>query len=370
MKHRQPQIPDVEESLIIPVFAPRDVAGIRGDRNCASLLLLSPPLGTTPHGSLLGKVLSNLNVPRCISIGRPWLTRALLASGLLMAVLLLISSAAMTVASEATSLEVAGGAARITSVKIGLGGKFKVGSWTPVHVSVNGGEAGFAGKIEFVAADNDLLATTFAEGTASLVEVPRGESWSGWRYFKVGRMRGTMRVLLRNRDGEVVHEQTLRDAFPQPSTWQWVVTVGTDVGVDEAAVFLARMRDEKLMSSNLTDPDQFPDQWFGYEGVNVLLVPAGEVNPLESLSDRQFAALLDWLRLGGRLVLSAGRRAPELFGAEHRFRTLRPGEFLELDVYWKASGLEHFARAGERVRVDESGAVGGVLEPGGSGDLL
>ena len=34
----------------------------------------------------------------------------------------------------------------ITNVAIGLGGKFKVGHWTPVHVTVDGGESDFAGQ--------------------------------------------------------------------------------------------------------------------------------------------------------------------------------------------------------------------------------
>ncbi len=97
------------------------------------------------------------------------------------------------------------------------------------------------------------------------------------------------------------------NASPEPATWQWVVNVGPDVGVDQASVFLARMRGEKLMTSQLLETDQFPDRWFGYEGVDVLLVTTGEESPVERLGDEQYAALLRWLQLGGRLVYSAGQ---------------------------------------------------------------
>ena len=121
------------------------------------------------------------------------------------------------------------------------------------------------------------------------------------------------------------------------------------MGVEQAAVFLARVRGEKLMTSQLLQVDQFPDRWFGYEGVDVVILSTGEVNPAEKLSDEQFTALLRWLQLGGRLVYSAGRRAPELFRESHPFFPLRPGTWEEIDKYWKASGLENLTRAAERL---------------------
>ena len=47
------------------------------------------------------------------------------------------------------------------------------------------------------------------------------------------------------------------------------------MGVEQAAVFLARVRGEKLMTSQLLQVDQFPDRWFGYEGVDVVILSTG-----------------------------------------------------------------------------------------------
>ncbi len=242
---------------------------------------------------------------------------------------------------------------QIASIKIGLGGKFKVGYWTPVRVTIDGGRSGFAGQFELTAPDSDDLTTRFVAGTAASIEVPPGEQWTLWQYVKLGRINGSIRGILRDQDGKAVDEQVIDHAAPSPATWHWVVTLGTDVRVEEAAVLFARMRDEKLVSSVMSEPSEFPDQWYGYEGVNVLLVAAGTDTPLEAISDQQYDALLHWLRLGGRLVLAAGRRAPELFDPSHRLHGLRPGEFVELDDYWKASGLENFARAADHVRTDQ-----------------
>lgn len=253
----------------------------------------------------------------------------------------------------ATPAVLANDGPRLSDVAIGLGGTYKVGYWTPVRVTIDGGGNGFSGRIEFAAPDGDDLTAHIRSAGNALVEVGPGEQWTGWRYLKIGRIKGRVQVILRDEDGRTVQSQAIRDQSPQPATWQWIITTGTDVAVEEAAVYLARVRDERVVSTLLTDAADFPDRWFGYEGVNVLVIPLGSENVLETLSDEQFSALLQWLRLGGRFVMSAGRRAPELFAADHPFYALRPGTFLELDPFWKASGLENFARAGERVDPDQ-----------------
>jgi hypothetical protein len=237
----------------------------------------------------------------------------------------------------------------IAEVSIGLGGKFKVGYWTPVRITIQGGDADFTGQVELTAPDSDDVSARFVQATPETFQVPAGGQWVGWRYMKLGKIRGTMKVGLRRADGVSVGEQTIGDISPEPATWQWVVTAGPDVGVEQAAVFVARVRGEKLMTSQLQQVDQFPDRWFGYEGVDVIILSTGEVNPAEKLSDAQYTALLRWLQLGGRLVFSAGRRAPELFRESHPFFPLRPGTWEEIDKYWKASGLENWTRAAERL---------------------
>ncbi len=277
-------------------------------------------------------------VPRVLTIGRcHWIA-------------LVLSLAVLLVPAVAGAQEAS---PRIASMKIGLGGIFKVGYWTPIRVTLAGGSAGFRGKLEFTAPDSDDLTTRFVDGDTELIEIPPQGAWTGWRYVKLGRIDGTIRGLLREEDGAIVDERPVGDIDPQPATYHWVVTLGNDVKVEESAALFARMRDEKLISSLIREPDELPDQWYGYEGVNVVVVASGTASPLELINDRQYAALLHWLRLGGRLVLTAGHRAAELFDKSHRLYDLRPGEFVEADPFWKASGLENFARAADRVRPDE-----------------
>jgi hypothetical protein len=109
--------------------------------------------------------------------------------------------------------------------------------------------------------------------------------------------------------------------------------------------------------TQLTDPEQFPDHWYGYQGLSSLVVTTSLSSVLEQLDATQFGALVSWVRLGGRMVISASRRAEELFAPTGRFHVFRPGTFVESDTYWKASGLENFARAGDPVDPDQLGPL-------------
>lgn len=53
--------------------------------------------------------------------------------------------------------------------------------------------------------------------------------------------------------------------------------------------------------------------------------------------------------MGGRLILSASANASELFAEGGRLYDLRPGDYDEMNPYWKATGLEAFARSATRL---------------------
>ena len=242
---------------------------------------------------------------------------------------------------------------QITDVQVGLAGRYKVGFWIPIHLTIDGGKQGFRGQVEFRAPDSDDLTTRFVAAATNELQVDPNEQWSGWRYVKLGRIRAKLEVVLRASDGGIAGRKMMSELTPAPSTWQWVVTIGSDVGARDAAAFLSREQSERIITNELTSPAEFPDRWFGYEGVSVFVVATSKQKLLEELNEVQFAALVRWLRLGGRLVLSAGQRVEEIFAPGHRFHIFRPGEFAELDLYWKGSGLENYARAIERLQSDD-----------------
>jgi hypothetical protein len=237
----------------------------------------------------------------------------------------------------------------LDSIQLGLDGKFKVGYWSPLRLTISGGSNGFQGHVRVTGPDGDGVPTRFRAAANSQITVEPNETWAGWRYFKLGRTQGRVRVELVQPDGKVVESRSIQQPAVHPTSDFWVVGTGAEIGLEQASGFLVRAQATRIMRSELTEPDQFPDRWYGYEGVDVILVATGTTNPIEQLDDRQFQALRRWLELGGRMLLSVGGRAAELFHPEQRFAAFRPGEFEELSHRWKASGLEHYASAGQQL---------------------
>lgn len=58
---------------------------------------------------------------------------------------------------------------------------------------------------------------------------------------------------------------------------------------------------------------ELPDQWFGYQAIDVMILPTGNAELIEELSSPRNRtrqdALIEWVRRGGEVILSVGRNA-------------------------------------------------------------
>ena len=120
------------------------------------------------------------------------------------------------------------------------------------------------------------------------------------------------------------------------------------------------LRGGRVETAAVTNVREMPDQWFGYAAADlVVLTTGGGTAPefLDELFDREKSgpfkerrnALLEWVRRGGRLVISTGSRTTAL--AQHElFRDLLPApvrlsaptkEVAELRLNWKVAGNVH-----------------------------
>jgi hypothetical protein len=236
---------------------------------------------------------------------------------------------------------------RIGQVQVGFpdgtADRFKVGSWLPVSVEllVEGSAGPFSGTLTVEADDCDGLATRFP--------VPALER-SGWilAYTKTGTLDSKIRLTVAGTAGTVPvrvvevydpqeHATVLasgRKLLPALRPAQTLLLeLGPGVGLDPArqAPPLAPPSDGGGGSWSLarqTAVDRLPDQWFGYEGVDVVLLPTGDANRdlLERLrATGKEAALAQWVEMGGHLVVSVGKNHALLNGAG-ALRDLLPAE--------------------------------------------
>lgn len=267
---------------------------------------------------------------------------------------------ALQMESSLRATETANAAPRITSAHVGLNNCFKLGCWTPVFVELEAGsDATLAQqlRVEVTTSDSDGVPTTAA------ANVP-AEPSSGTKrlvvFTQIGRVGSSVRVALLAGD-HALDEFVLSPAkdatkghtiVPIPPTNELIVSLGTSsYGLTDAfANRAARGNGMGRKVIELTDSDELPTKWFGYDGVDVMLLPVGDGQFCQKLAKdkERFAALARWVELGGRLViLCEGKNATSLLGTDGALASLTPGKLAEVVRIPERSTIEHYAASAD-----------------------
>jgi hypothetical protein len=243
---------------------------------------------------------------------------------------------------------------RIKNVELGIKNHFKVGFWTPVVVQVEGAGQGAADQVQVIVSDSDGVPTTASAKLAALE--PDHERATAVVYTKVGRVGNPIEVSLF--DGERrVDEQTIRPSMKRnpasptvamPATAEFIVSLGAaPFGIREA--FPNRESDSSSSArfvAELTRADELPTEWFGYDGVDILVMSAGNGQQCRELAadSKRYEALTRWVELGGRLVLLCdGNAGKELLAPGGALARFAPGKLAEIVRLPETGPLEHFA---------------------------
>ena len=239
---------------------------------------------------------------------------------------------------------------QIERVDVGFANGYKLGRWTPLRVTLSSPNAQQGLQLEVVTDDGDGVAAGFLVKDQA-VRVEAGGEATAMTYVKFGRLRPSLTIRVRQGEAVVVERQFGGDQLPAPllSTQPLIVELGETIGVDDA-VRLGRFdAGEPIQLRRITETAELPTEWFGYDGVDYVVAVTSSVGILESMDDQRFAAMVRWLRLGGRMVLCVGRRGEEVFAAGHRLAVFAPGESPQVTPLRMYSGLEDYARAAERL---------------------
>lgn len=240
----------------------------------------------------------------------------------------------------------------IVEVRVGFAGHYKVGLWTPVEVTL-GGRAG-AGEVRLTLPDGDgvpsRVSAFLAEGDTSVL-----------LYARFGRIESRLVVELRTDEGVVskTFETAEGTSFPpaKAATRKMIVGVGPDpVGLKDAVRLLRQRGHAETIVARLEDIDQLPDQWYGYESVDTLVLSTGRLE-IWRLTAEQAVALDEWIRMGGRLVLSVGSRAEEIMvGGLCLLDWFVPGKLQEMVDLRQTRALETYASSSIAIPQPPGGA--------------
>ena len=207
----------------------------------------------------------------------------------------------------------------------------KLGAWAPVFVD-----------LDVTSAVNDpaelVIESPDSDGVTATLVLPLNLSGvagkvSAANLGVVGYVRPTARgdvtVTLRRKDGG----RPLADPFrvgalrPRDPLTYLVLSLGSplpgfDLPKAQGEADSAVLRGGRVELAAVTDVSQLPDQWFGYDAADLVVLNTGNseffgklFGESGSASDRaRRAALLEWVRRGGRLVVGVGDSASAVAG--------------------------------------------------------
>lgn len=195
---------------------------------------------------------------------------------------------------------------------------FKAGFWTPVYVYCTAGPEGIAsGKVTVEATDTDDVQNAYT------VPLPRGgvpanEPFLVITYTKPGLGGGEILVTVLADDRPYEFKRSFSAVSPGDVVYLGVGSRLTGMRQTIGAPGNETSSFNRTVPTYADRSDQLPDRWFGYHGVDLVILATGRREFATALLEEREGrkeALADWVRRGGRLVLSCGRNqdvVPEL----------------------------------------------------------
>lgn len=258
-------------------------------------------------------------------------------------------------ADAAHAAEPAGALATIESIRIGFGGRYKVGFWTPIDISLTGNAKSSAGSsvridLQVIVPDGDGVPTTTVEHGIALTS---GKSTLVRTCVKIGRPLSSVTVVAIAEDNpkDKVERTFSGDAVATalPATQRLILELGGSLNLGSVVRFNEEGQPEDSVVAVVKDPTSLPDRWLAYEGVDIAVLTTADPAYYLRAPRPSLAALHRWVRLGGRLLLSVGDHGPELLAAGKPLEAFVPGKFVTTVQLSQFESLENFAGASQRL---------------------
>jgi hypothetical protein len=277
---------------------------------------------------------------------------------------LLLAACVPTRGAEAQSQQPA-----IAAIHAGFDGAYKLGAWTQLRVEIQPGDdanvAAFNSRLEVTAQDPDGVPATFTTPPDKPLRIAPGATTTATLFVRFGQAGAPVTLRLLDEDDRPRATRAMTpnvDAEPGalrtglPAASRLLVTFGSQQGLND----LARGESDDAPANalriiRLKSAADLPTEWFGYEGVETLVLSGGDVDLFGDLApdDPRIAALSRWVELGGEVVFFCGATAPQLIGANGPLAALVPGKFTgEFAPLPDPTPLELFSGAAITLRRD------------------
>ncbi|MEX2176692.1 MAG: hypothetical protein WD872_20160 [Pirellulaceae bacterium] len=228
---------------------------------------------------------------------------------------------------------------------VGIGNQCKAGFWAPIWLRIKAGPQGARGQLEIVVPDGDGVPVVFSDSKDTAIDLSAGEQLSLLRYAKIGPVAAPITVRLRGPSQTLWSLALAGLPSRLKATQELVVGIGPAVGLPEAIATLRRAPELRLASVQIERAADLPDRWWGYEGVDAVVLTTGDTKIIDAMTEAQTAALVQWVQLGGRMILSVGSQGERVLAADGPWAAVAPGKLLEVSPLRDRAGLESFVGA-------------------------
>jgi hypothetical protein len=242
----------------------------------------------------------------------------------------------------------------IENVSVGFGGKYKVGYWTRVQLKIQAGSEPFQGQVSLEIPDAEggpcrwTGEKPFSLAAHEVVTISR--------YVKFGRLENRLSVLFEP-EGKPVERVRLdqRIAAPAPTTARYAIHMGPVLDWELAMHQRRTSGRESCDVFAITEVADLPDSDLGYDALDFISVTTTDLDLLSRCSATQRSALIEWVRTGGRVLISSGKNGKQILGEGGVFAPLSLGKFAGVATQTTTKGLEGFVNAD--VRLDSVGGA-------------
>ncbi len=225
---------------------------------------------------------------------------------------------------------------KILGIRMGFDGLYKVGQWTPVEVTLLGGTDTTTGQVTITANDGDGVPATMPSVGGRPTQVLTGRQAIARAIIRLGAIETDLTVRYSYEGGSISRKfttKTIGDPNSVPAPYdvsqEIIVGVGPSIGLDEAARLSGEGFDSGTIAE-LSDVSQLPTRWFGYDGVDYLVLSTSKPEIFRSLvpGDARHTALLQWVEMGGKVILTVGGNAPDVLTDNAPLADLLDGQFV------------------------------------------
>jgi hypothetical protein len=255
----------------------------------------------------------------------------------------------------------------IDDVQIGFAGEHKTGYWTPVWITLSAGAQPASGSLDVISWDG--IGQKVRSVGMNDISLLAGQTSTILRYTKMGRPGMDLIVEFDDRKQPIVRKPLSYVDRPLPTNpdAELIVSLGGDIGVAEALAHDMTAIDVTAVQIN--QANQLPPDWYGYEGVDTIVITTYDNPLLDAMSPQQAGAIRQWVAMGGLLIFCMGESG-DRFLQDKLLSDLVPGEFVRVATVTNVAALENYAggatslpvTADRRLRMTVLGHVQGEVE--------